>query len=94
MLKYITIFVICNYMKEVLDINIYKVHANYKSLFTERQCYIFMSLAQGTYTIAAGETLLILWARYDVDKHGSQRERQCQESCTNYSPTSSFSRDE
>ena len=40
-------------MKEVLDINIYKVHANYKSLFTERQCYIFMSLAQGTYAIAA-----------------------------------------
>ena len=35
-------------MREILNINMCKVYENYKSLFIERQCYIFMSLAQGS----------------------------------------------
>ena len=40
-------------MREILNINTCKVYVNYKSLFTERQCYIFMSLAQGSCAAAA-----------------------------------------
>ena len=53
LLKSIIIFVIWNYMKEILKINMCKVYVNYKSLFIERQCYIFMSLAQGSYAVEA-----------------------------------------
>ena len=31
-------------MREILNINMCKVYVNYKSLFPEEQCYIFMSL--------------------------------------------------
>ena len=53
LLKSIIIFAICNYMREILNINMCKVYVNYKSLFIERQCYIFMSLAQGSCAVAA-----------------------------------------
>ena len=53
LLKSIIIFVICNYMREILNINMCKVYVNYKSLFIEWQCYIFMSLAQGSCAVAA-----------------------------------------
>ena len=53
LLKSIIILVIGNYMTEILNINICKVWVNYKSLFIERQCYVFMSLAQGSYAVAA-----------------------------------------
>ena len=46
-------FVICNYMTEILNINMWKVCVNYKSLFIERQCYVFMSLAQSSCAVAA-----------------------------------------
>ena len=42
------IFPICNYIRKFLNINMCKVYVNYKSLFIEQQCYIFMSLAQGS----------------------------------------------
>ena len=45
-------FVICNYMREILNINMCKVYVNYKSLFIERQCCMFMSLAQGSCAVA------------------------------------------
>ena len=35
-------------MKEILKMNMCKVYVNYKSLFTERQCYIFVSVALGS----------------------------------------------
>ena len=56
LLKSIIIFAICNHMKKKkkkLNINMCKVYVNYKSLFIERQCYIFMSLAQGSCAVAA-----------------------------------------
>ena len=53
LLKSIIIFVICNYMREILNINTCKVYLNFKSLFTERQYYISMSLAQGSCAVAA-----------------------------------------
>ena len=40
-------------MTEILNINMCKVCVNYKSLFIERQCYVFMSLAQGSCAVAA-----------------------------------------
>ena len=40
-------------MRKNLNINMCKVYVNYKSLFIERQCYIFMSLAQGSCAVAA-----------------------------------------
>ena len=40
-------------MREILNTNMCKVYVNYKSLFTERQCYIFMSLAQGSCVVVA-----------------------------------------
>ena len=40
-------------MREVLNINMCKVYVNYRSLFIERQCYIFTSLAQGSCAVAA-----------------------------------------
>ena len=40
LLKSIIIFVICNYMREILNINMCKVYVNYKALFIERQCRI------------------------------------------------------
>ena len=46
-------FVICNYMRKNLSLNMCKVYVNYKSLFIERQCYIFMSLTQGSCALAA-----------------------------------------
>ena len=46
-------FVICNYMTKILNINMRKVCVNYKFLFIGRQCYVFMSLAQGSCTVAA-----------------------------------------
>ena len=45
LLKSIIIFVICNYMSEILNVNTCKVYLNFKSLFIERQYYTFMSLA-------------------------------------------------
>ena len=48
LLKSIIIFVICNYMREILNINLCKVYVNCKSLFIEWQYYKFMSLAQGS----------------------------------------------
>ena len=33
-------------MREILNINMCKVYVNYKTLFIERQCCIFMSLTQ------------------------------------------------
>ena len=45
-------FVICNYMTEILNINMCRVCVNYKSLFIERQYYVFMSLAQGSCAVA------------------------------------------
>ena len=86
LLKPIIMFVICNNMREILNINMCKVYVNYKSLFIERQCYVFMSLAQSSCAVA--------WARCYVNKHGCRRERLCQESCTSYNPTSSFLRDD
>ena len=53
LLKFIIIFVIYSYMKEILNINMCKVYVNYKSLFIETQCYMFMSLAQGSCAVAA-----------------------------------------
>ena len=35
-LKSIIIFVISNYMREILNINMLKVYVNYKNLFTEQ----------------------------------------------------------
>ena len=49
----IIILVICNYLREILNINICKVYVNYKSLFIERQCYIFLSLVQSSCAVAA-----------------------------------------
>ena len=42
------IFAICNYIRKILNINMCNVCVNYNSLFIEQQCYIFMSLAQGS----------------------------------------------
>ena len=42
------IILISNYMREILNISMLNVYVNYKILFIERQCYIFMSLAQGS----------------------------------------------
>ena len=53
LLKSIITFVICIYMREILNINMCKVYVNYKSFFIERQCYVFMSLAQGSCAVAA-----------------------------------------
>ena len=53
LLKPTIMFVISNYMRKNLNINVCKVYVNYKSLFIERQCYIFMSLAQGSCAVAA-----------------------------------------
>ena len=53
LLKSIIIFVICKYMRGILNINMCKVYVNYKSLLIEGQCYVFMSLAQGSCTVAA-----------------------------------------
>ena len=39
-------------MRKVLNLNMCKVYVNYKSLFIERQYYIFMSLAQGSCAVA------------------------------------------
>ena len=49
--KYVIIFVI--YKRNNLNINMCKVHVNYKSLFVERQCLMFMPLAQGSWAAAA-----------------------------------------
>ena len=46
-------FAICNYMRELLNINICKVYVNYKSSLIEWHCYIFISLAQGSCAVAA-----------------------------------------
>ena len=51
LLKSIIIFVICNYMREILNIKMWKAYVNCKTLFIEQQCYIFMSLAQGSYAV-------------------------------------------
>ena len=40
-------------MRQILDIDICKVYVNYKFLFIERQCSIFMSLAQESCAVAA-----------------------------------------
>ena len=53
LLQSITIFAICNYMREISNIIMCKVYVNYKSLFIEWQCYIFMPLAQGSFAVAA-----------------------------------------
>ena len=53
LLKSIIIFVIYNYMRKNLNINMCKVCINYKSLFIERQFYVFMSLAQSSCAEAA-----------------------------------------
>ena len=52
LLKSIIIFEICNYIRKILNINMGKLSVNYKTSFIERQCYIFMSLAQGSYAVA------------------------------------------
>ena len=73
------IFVICNYMREILNISMLNVYVNYKILFIERQCYIFMTLAQGSCAASlAGRPFE--WQDYvvNVNKHGCQGERQCQ----------------
>ena len=51
--KYVIIFVICSYKRNNLNINMCKVHVNYKSLFVERQCLMFMPLAQSGCAAAA-----------------------------------------
>ena len=63
LLKSIIIFAICNYMREILNINMCKVYVNYKTLFIERRCCIFMSLAQGSCAVAAfsGRNVRIRW---------------------------------
>ena len=53
LLKSIIIFVFYNYVREILNISSCKVYVNYKSLFIEQQCYILMSLVQGSCTLAA-----------------------------------------
>ena len=53
LLNSIIIFAIYNYIREILNINMCKVYVNYKSIFIERQCYIFMSLAQGSCVVVA-----------------------------------------
>ena len=53
LLKSMIIFVIWNYMSETSNINMCKVYVNYKSLFIEWQCYIFMSVAQGSCAVTA-----------------------------------------
>ena len=45
-------FVISNYIKRNLNINMWKVDVNYNSFFIEWQCYILMSLAQGSCAVA------------------------------------------
>ena len=40
-------------MREILNIIMCKVYVNCKSLFIERQGYMFASLAQGSCTVAA-----------------------------------------
>ena len=40
-------------MRKNLNINMCKVYINYKSLFIERQFYVFMSLAQSSCAVAA-----------------------------------------
>ena len=52
LLKSTIIFVICNYMRKILNMNMCKVYVNYKPLFIERQYYIFMSLAQCSCAVA------------------------------------------
>ena len=42
----IIIFVIYNYMREILNIKIWKVNVNYKPLIIERQYYIFVTCAR------------------------------------------------
>ena len=42
----VVIFVIYNYMREILNIKIWKVNVNYKSLIIERQYYIFVTCAR------------------------------------------------
>ena len=53
LLESIIIFVISNYMRETLNINMWKVYANYKTFLIDRQYYIFMTLAQGSCLVAA-----------------------------------------
>ena len=50
--KFILIFVICNYMRETFNVNMWKADVNYKTLFIEWQCYIFMPLVQGGCVVA------------------------------------------
>ena len=61
LLESIIIFVICNDIRKILNINMCKVFVNYKFLFIERQCYIFMSLVQGSCAVLAlsGKTVRI-----------------------------------
>ena len=68
LLKSIIVFVICNCMREFLNINLWKVYVNYESLFKERQCYTFMSLAQGSCAVATsvGKTVQITLARCNI----------------------------
>ena len=51
--KSVIIFVICSHKRNNLNINMCKVHVNYKSLFVQRQCFMFMPLAQGGCAVAA-----------------------------------------
>ena len=50
--KFILIFVICSYMRETFNVNMWKADVNYKTLFIEWQCYIFMPLVQGGCVVA------------------------------------------
>ena len=81
--KFILIFVICNYMRETFNVNMWKADVNYKTLFIEWQCYIFMPLVQGGCVVAT-----FLWENHlnnmrhehvvYVNEHGCQEECQCQ----------------
>ena len=59
-LKSIIIFVICNYMGDISNINMWIAYVNYKPLF------IFMPLAQGIvgqYQAPHGKLVRLTWAR-------------------------------
>lgn len=68
-------------MRETLNINKWKVSINYKYLFIEWQCYLFMSPVQGSCSVATslrGKTFEKQLASCNVNKQGSRGERQCQ----------------
>ena len=93
-----SIIIICNF--QLYERNFKNKYVkniiNYKSLLTERQSHVLMSPAQGNCAeaISFGNNFRITREHCNVNKHGYRGKRQCQKSCTNLSPTSSFSRDD